>query len=367
MVMVHNANPVYGIPAAVGALNSFNREDVFVVSFSPFMDETTAMADLILPDRVYLEDWGSDIPNPGPGFQTLGIQQPVVNPLTDLDPRSFGDILLSMAQESGRAGDLPWGSMQEALRETSDALFELRRGSVEGESAAEFWTNLLRQGGWWDEGSSGPASDGSPIRAPNGLYQTLAAKASHPEFSGNGSDSDSNPWQWLAPFSHNTLLDGRNSHLPWTQAAPDPLTTITWQTWVEMNEAEMHRRGFREGDLLRVTASEGSITAPVYPNPGMPPDVIGVPLGQGHSHGSDYAVANRDGDSANVLSVLSTRQVDGAGGLAWAANRVQVSATGRSIRLAKFEGRFTSREVGNQIDNNPSEEVIRTTTPGTSH
>ena len=367
MVMVHNANPVYGIPAAVGTLNSFNREDVFVVSFSPFMDETTAMADLILPDRVYLEDWGSDIPNPGPGFQILGIQQPVVNPLTDLDPRSFGDILLSMAQESGRAGDLPWGSMQEALRETSDALFELRRGSVEGESAAEFWTNLLRQGGWWDEGSSGPASDGSPIRAPNGLYQTLAAKASHPEFSGNGLDSDSNPWQWLAPFSHNTLLDGRNSHLPWTQAAPDPLTTITWQTWVEMNEAEMHRRGFREGDLLRVTASEGSITAPVYPNPGMPPDVIGVPLGQGHSHGSDYAVANRDGDSANVLSVLSTRQVDGAGGLAWAANRVQVSATGRSIRLAKFEGRFTSREVGNQIDNNPSEEVIRTTTPGTSH
>ncbi len=354
MVMIHSANPVYGLPASVGVLNSLNREDVFVVSFSPFMDETTAMADLILPDRVYLEDWGSDIPNPGPGFQMVGVQQPVVNPLSDLDPRSFGDILLSMAQESGRADDLPWGSMQDALRETSDALFAMNRGSVAGASALEFWNNLLRQGGWWDENSDGPA-----VSAPAGLYPAVAAKASPPEFDGDGF--------YLAPFSHNTLLDGRNSHLPWTQAAPDPMTTITWQTWVEMNEAEMNRRGFREGDLLQVSAAGGSITAPVYPNPGMPPDVVGVPLGQGRIHGSDYAVAGRDGDSANVLSVLSTRQVDGAGGLAWAANRVRVTATGRSIRIAKFEGSFTNREVGNQIDNNPSEEVIKTTTPGVSH
>ena len=90
LVMLHSANPAYGLPASVGVLNTLDREDIFVVSFSPFMDETTAMADLILPDRVYLEDWGSDIPNPGPGYQIIGIQQPVVNPLSDLDPRSFG-------------------------------------------------------------------------------------------------------------------------------------------------------------------------------------------------------------------------------------------------------------------------------------
>ena len=96
----------------------------------------------------------------------------------------------------------------------------------------------------------------------------------------------------------------------------------------------------------------------------MPPDVIGVPMGQGHDRGSDYAVAGRDGDSANVLSVLSTRQVDGTGSLAWASNRVRVTAAGRSILIAKFEGSFTNREVGNQIDNNPGEEVIKTTTPG---
>ena len=354
--MVHSANPAYGLPESVGVLNTLDRENIFVVSFSPFMDETTAMADLILPDRVYLEDWGSDIPDPGPGHQVIGIQQPVVNPLSDLDPRSFGDILLSMAQEvlgqePGRADDLPWANMQEAIRETSDALFELGRGSVEGATAAEFWNNLLRQGGWWDEGRTGPAA-----QPPGDLFRTIAGKASQPQFSGDG--------LYLVPFAHNTLLDGRSSHLPWAQGAPDPLTTIAWQTWVEMNPSRMAGMGFREGDLVQVAAPEGSITAPVYPNPGMPPDVIGVPMGQGHDRGSDYAVAGRDGDSANVLSVLSTRQVDGAGSLAWAANRARVTPAGRSILLAKFEGSFTNREVGNQIDNNPGEEVIKTTTPG---
>ena len=68
LVMVHSADPVYGLPPASGLAQALNRDDLFIVSFSSFMDQTTAMADLVLPDRNYLEDWGSDIPDPGPGF-----------------------------------------------------------------------------------------------------------------------------------------------------------------------------------------------------------------------------------------------------------------------------------------------------------
>jgi molybdopterin-containing oxidoreductase family iron-sulfur binding subunit len=318
------------------------------------MDQTTVMADLILPDRVYLEDWGSDIPDPGPGYQMLGIQQPVVNPLSDLDPRSFSDLLLSAAQEAGRDGNLPWASLQDAIKESSDALFALNRGSVSGADAADFWNNLLRQGGWWDENTAGP----SPA-APRGLYNDIAAKAAPPRYVGEGS--------YLVPFAHNTLLDGRNTHLPWLQGAPDPLTTITWQTWVELNAGRMTQMGLREGDVVRVSSSVGSITAPVYPNPGMPPEVVGVPLGQGQTQGNETFRTGDARDSSNVLGILSPHQVDNTGALAWAANRVQVSATGQSVRVSKFEGSFTNREVGNQIDNNPGEEVIKTTTPGEAH
>jgi len=354
MLMVHTADPVYGLPASAGFGDALNRDDLFIVSFSPFMDETTAMADLVLPDRIYLEDWGSDIPEPAPGYQVLGIQQPVVNPLSDLDPRSFCDILLSTAQELGHDGDLPWDSLQAALRETSDALFALNRGSVKATSAGEFWNNLLRQGGWWDERETGPTPS-----TPNGLYNQIASRAAQPSYSGEG--------LYLMPFSHNTLLDGRNTHLPWAQAAPDPLTTIAWQSWVEMNQRRMEEMGLREGDIVQVQASQGSITAPVYPNPAMRPDVVGIPLGQGRRNGPEYATAGDERESSNVLSILAASQVEGTGALAWASNRVQISATGQSMRLVKFEGEFTSREIGNQIDNNPAEEIIKTTSPGEHH
>ena len=353
VVMVHNADPVYGLPP-FGLREALNRDDIFTVSFSSFMDHTTVMADLVLPDRNYLEDWGSDIPEPGPGYAVLGFQQPVVNPLSDLDPRSFSDLLLAVGQEAGRDRDLPWPSLQDALRESSDALFAMNRGSVSGADAADFWNNLLRQGGWWDESQSGPRP--SPR---NGLYNDIAAKAAAPSYSGDG--------YYLVPFAHNTLLDGRNSHLPWLQGVPDPLTTIAWQTWVEMNESRMKSEGLREGDVVRVSSSAGSIHAPVYPNPGMPPDVVAVPLGQGRLYGNDTFQTGDWRDSSNVLSILPTQQVANTGALAWAGNRVQVSATGQSVRVAKFEGTFTNREVGNQIDNNPGEEVIKTVSPNGSH
>jgi anaerobic selenocysteine-containing dehydrogenase len=352
LVLVHQADPVYGLPESVGLRNALNQSNVFVVSFSSFLDETSALADLILPDRIYLEDWGADIPDPGPGYQVLGIQQPVVNPVADLDPRSFPDILLSLAQELERDAELPWDNFQAVLRETSDALYELKRGSVDAGSKEEFWTQLLQQGGWWDEAATGPA-----VSPTEGLLAQIASKRSPVSNLGSGQ-------YYLIPFSHNTLLDGRNSHIPWAQATPDPITTGTWQTWVEMNHRRMKQEGLREGDVVRIeTAAGRSIQALVYPNPALPPDVVAVPLGQGRRNGPGYATGRDERESSNVMSVLEANRVEGTGALAWAGNRVRVSATGDGMRISKFEGDFAAREIGNQILNNPGEEVIRTVTP----
>ena len=162
MLMLHNVDPVYGLPGALKLRDAIiSAQDLYVVSFSPFIDETTALADLLLPDRIYLEDWGDDIPDPGPGYQVAGFQQPVVNPLWDLDPRSFPDVLLAAADSLGVAGDdLPWRNYQAMLRESADALFEENRGSIQASTAEEFWTGLLRRGrlvgrfGHWSQRAS---------------------------------------------------------------------------------------------------------------------------------------------------------------------------------------------------------------------
>ena len=339
LLLLHNADPVLGLPDSLEMRRTLEDADnLFIVSFSPFIDETSIMADLILPDRVYLEDWGNDVPEPGPGYQVVGYQQPVVNPLHDLDPLSFPDVLLTMAQELGKESELPWSTFQGLLREGSDSLFELNRGSIQAATAGEFWNELLRRGGWWDDGITGPVPT-----APDGLFANIAAKSSEPSFVGPDPASDT---FYLVPFSHNTLLDGRNGHLPWMQATPDPVTSITWQTWVEINDHKARELGLREGDSVSITSYADSIRALVYPTPAVPPGIVAIPLGQGRRKGSSYASDRLGTESSNVVDILEPMKVADTGSLAWAGTRVRISSTGASMNVSKMEGMVTPVEIG---------------------
>ena len=344
LVMLRGANPVHGLPGSLGLREALDRDDLFIVSFSPFIDDTTILADLVLPDRVYLEDWGDDIPEPGPGYQVLGMQQPVVNPVSDLDPRSFPDVLLTLAQELGASRDLPWTNFQQVLREGANALFDLKRGSIQAGSRDEFWTKLLQQGGWWDQRSLGAA----PSSRPN--LAAIASRAAEPVPAGMADA----PFH-LVPFLHNSILDGRGAHLPWLQAAPDPMSTITWQMWVEMNDRKAKELGIKEGDVVSIQSSQGSIRALVYTTPATPPDVIGAPFGQGQIYGSHYALDRGE----NIMKVLEPTQVQGTGALAWANTRVKIVPTGDSIKISKMEGLATSFEFGVT----EGERIIHTITP----
>src|SRR4029079_19487462 len=63
----------------------------FKVSFSSILDDTTAMADLILPDHHALEQWGDGEPVRG----TISLQQPTMDPV--FDTRATSDVLLSIS------------------------------------------------------------------------------------------------------------------------------------------------------------------------------------------------------------------------------------------------------------------------------
>ena len=353
LLMLHGADPVHGLPDSLRLRDAITQaDDLLVVSFSPFLDDTSALADIILPDRVSMEDWGDDISEPGPGYQAVGLQQPVVNPLFELDPLSFPDVLLTMAQELGKEADLPWANFKAMLREGSDALFNLSRGSIKASTADEFWNNLLKRGGWWDELRNGPTT----VRPADGLLKTIAEKAAQPAFAGIGMGSDS---LYLVPFAHNTLLDGYNGHLPWLQSAPDPLSTVTWQTWVEISDATADQLGVKEGDILRIESSKDSIRAVAYPSPAVPPDTISIPFGQGRKHGSEYATDRNGSESSNVMDILETTTVSGTGSLAWAGTRVRVTKTGDSVSISKLEGSVRSEEIGIL----PAEDIIKTIAP----
>ena len=88
-----------------------------------------------------------------------------------------------------------------------------------------------------------------------------------------------------------------------------------------------------EGDIVRITSALGSIEALAFPHPGMPPDVVSVPVGQGHTAGGRFA----EGRGENVLAILAPSGDSKTGALAWASTRVSIEKTDRWMRLPKFE------------------------------
>jgi hypothetical protein len=39
------------------------------------------------------------------------------------------------------------------------------------------------------------------------------------------------------------FADGRAAHLPWLQEMPDPMTTVMWGSWVEINPRDGSQAG----------------------------------------------------------------------------------------------------------------------------
>jgi anaerobic selenocysteine-containing dehydrogenase len=319
--MFYGADPVHDLPAAMGLADALRGSTGFTVSFSSFMDDTTVFADLILPSHLLLEDWGDDTPDPGPGFPVLSLQQPVVMPL--YDTRSFPDTLITLGAQLGGGvqSQLPWTSFKELLQTDVQGLQQQTGGSVRA-TADRFWQTALQQGGWWNEGQTSP-----PAAAPSGSQPTAGRQAQF-----DGADREF-PYH-LVVFPHNTLGTGEAAHLPWMQGTPDPITSVTWQTWVEVNPKLAADLGLREGDIVAVVSQHGRVEVPVYVNPAASPNVLAMPLGQGHTHYGRWAEKR----GVNPMALIAPVADDMTGALAYGATRVRLERTGRRMSVPKFEG-----------------------------
>ena len=336
-LLVRGADPFYGLPASVDIMDA-SYDVPFICSFSDIMDDTTAMSDLVLPQHSPLEDWGTDAPMFGPGYEVIGFQQPVVRPFfenrgAELGTRSFADVLLAVAEGLNLDLELGGGTFKEVLQSEARKLFELNRGSVRAGDFGSFWNGTLQRGGWWDTGARSRDSVAPPPELP---------EFEEPQFEG-----DDRFQYYLTPFSQVGIGDGRGANLPWMQATPDPITTATWRTWIEINSRLAEELDVREGDVIKVTSPRGSIEALAYPHPGVPPYTVSIPFGQGHKAMGRYAKDR----GANVFSILAPLTDSESGAFAWAATKVNIEKTDEWVRVPKFENTVPETPVdhGNHI------------------
>jgi hypothetical protein len=144
------------------------------------------------------------------------------------------------------------------------------------------------------------------------------------------------------------MHDGRGANLPWLQELPDPLTSVVYGSWVELNPATAKQLGVSDGDIVDVESVHGRIAAPVCVYHAIRPDVVAMPIGQGHHQYGRYA---RD-RGVSPIRILAPEIEPSTGALASSATRVKLTRTGRHVRLLKTDG--TPRELGRHI--------VRTTT-----
>ena len=333
VLLIHDTNPVFSLPDNVRLVDAMQKVPL-IVAMSCFQDETTVMADFILPTNNYLESWGDDVPDPGVGFPVASISQPVVSPLYDTLPA--GDIMLSLARQVG--GELPiemaWSSMEEFIRERWREEYEERGPGGSGEGFDEFWQAALEAGVW---GQPGAARVDRATPSGNALMASISDPVS--EFAGDEAEYP----MVLHPFVTATFTDGRGANLPWLQELPDPLTSVVYGSWAELNPATAAELGIDDGDVLEIESPAGTVRVPALSFPAISPGVVAMPIGQGHTNYGRYA-SSRGANPIKIVAALTDSQ---SGDLAWAATRVKISKTGERVQIIKTGG--VSRTLGRQI------------------
>jgi anaerobic selenocysteine-containing dehydrogenase len=329
-LLLYDANPIFAMPPGWQVKEALEKVP-FIASFGSFIDETSSLADLILPDHSFLESWIDEVPESGTTEAVVSVAPPVMHALHNT--RALPDVLLDVAHRlGGRASQaLPWKSYEEMLQAALAPLVH-RPGSISAKDADEFWKKVQEQGGWWSTGASL-----APARAPAESSQPV--KNQEAQFAGSTAEY---PFHFL-PYPTQQFFDGRHANLPWMQEMPEVLSTGMWGTWVEINPRTAANLQIEQGDLLEVASPNGKVRAPALLSPGIAPDVIAMPVGQGHEEYGRYA----SGRGVNPITILAPQVEPTTGSLAWAGTRVNITKAGKG-ELILLSGGPTQWTEGRQ-------------------
>ena len=313
----YGANPVFTAPGAMKFKDNMAKAG-FKVVFAQYLDETALQADLVLPLDSPLEDWGTQVPEYMAEGAQISIRQPLMEKL-HADTRGMGDILLTLVKQRRAAEYKPfndyYGYLRAAVLQNKAAL-----GGAHQPDNDVFWNETLSKGIINFDGAKHASLSVKSGASGLSLPEPAAIDAQYP--------------LQLIPHVNANLRDGRNTNQPWLQESPDPLTTIVWDSWMEIHPKKAAELGIVEGDIVEVTGKNGSLKVQAYLFPGIHPDAISIPLGRGHEAMGRYA----KGYGVNPFQILDMVYDKETGELALHETRVKISKTGERVIVVKDEG-----------------------------
>jgi anaerobic selenocysteine-containing dehydrogenase/Fe-S-cluster-containing dehydrogenase component len=340
VLLLVDVNPVYAMPPKSGFVDALAKVPL-VVAVAARPSETTTRAHLVLPSLHALESWGDYIAQDG----VVGLMQPTMGPVQidgkSVDGRSTGDIFLAVGRqalglEAGK-GPLRWDTFEGFLKEEWQ---KIAKEHGAGGSFTDFWEGAQRRGGVWR--SAPPVA--VALRPEAGRIP-----GSVPTFEGEGSHV-------LIVYPSTRFYDGRSSDRAWLQEAPDPVTQVTWDGWVEIPTETARSLGVARGDLVKLTSPHGSVELPAYPTDLIHPGAVAVGMGQGRDLPGPYASGQRAPGAtnphpssflnvgANPVRLLGGAPESNSGGLPHLAVKVSLAKTGERRALAVPQATFDQDE-----------------------
>ena len=297
-LVILGGNPAYDAPADLDFAAALANAP-FRVHLSLGFDETSSACQWHVPMAHFLESWSDARAYDG----TATIVQPLIAPL--YGGRTVHEIVATLMEESGKS--------------SHDLVREYWRGAVSVSSDEEFerfWQTSLHDG--VVAGSRFPAAAVKvqrlelppPPRVPTGLELSFRPDAS----------------TW----------DGRFANNGWLQEAPRPLTRLTWDNAVLVSPRTARDLGLESGELVRLSAAEREVDAPVWVTPGQPEGSLTVHLGYGR---------RRAGELGTGVGFDSYALRTSYG--PWAVAGLQVRPLRRSVALASVQdhARMEGRDI----------------------
>jgi len=312
VLFIHGVNPAFELPKSLGFADALKNVET-VVSFATFPDETALMADYIFPDHHSLESFGYQRAVTGAAQSVLSGAQPAVVPMQDT--RATVDVLLAAMAQVGSA--LPYAEEYEFIRSKVEPFVPMAGAFFTAPEINTFMASFQQYGGWWLTGNSMAA----PKPSIGALEVKEMADVAEGEF-------------FLVPFVSPTLGEA-GANKPWLQETPDPTTTVMWNTWVEINPETASELGLENDDVVTISSAAGELEAPVYKYPGIRPDTIAIPYGQGHTAYGQFA----KGRGVNPADLLEA-SFNEAGDLAFAGVKVMIKKTGKVKVLSRLESKI---------------------------
>ncbi|MBI2165338.1 MAG: molybdopterin-dependent oxidoreductase [Chloroflexi bacterium] len=314
-LFTYYTNPLFSVPD-VARFHKAIEKIPLIVTFSPFMDETSHMADYVLPDDSYLERWQDDVIYPSLGYPAVGLRQPVVDRL--YNTRNTPDVLIQLARAIGGtvADSFAWESWLDYLKFKYRGVWEYGqksgRGTIQATTFEAWWDEFSRQGAWADP----PYAFGEWKRVLptlSGRFEFFSQKLEHTFEDLHMTEQDiaalkleargdelfmphyepiryaGDPAQYplhLNTYKLMTHAEGRGANVPWLQELHGvhlAHRNTRWSTWVELHPDTAAQLGINDGDEVWVESQVGRIKTVAAIFAGARPDVVNIPFENGHT------------------------------------------------------------------------------------